>query len=411
MAPTEPIAVSALARQIRSSLEGRFDRVHVRGELSNFRAYPSGHWYFTLKDERAQLKGVMFGSDNRHVRFRPDDGDEVVIEGRVSIYDKRGDLQIVASWMEPLGAGRLQRRFEQLKAKLHREGLFDVARKRPLPRVPRRVGIVTSPKAAALQDMLRVLLQRDPTLAVTVAAARVQGEGAGGSVAAGIDLLGRLTDVEVILVGRGGGSLEDLWAFNEEVVARAIAAAPVPVVSAVGHETDVTISDLVADLRAATPTAGAEAVVPKRADLDLAVRALTVRLAEVVQRDLDRRVARTAELRGRLPTPQRRLEASAQRVDDARDRLGAAATRALQRRSERVAFRRQALLMLSPLESLARGYAVALKDDGDGAVLTSAADARPGERIRVRLSRGALRCTVDEAVEGDLDLRGRRRTT
>jgi exodeoxyribonuclease VII large subunit len=405
--PPNTLTVSQLAGRVRRSLEGEFDRIWVRGELTNFRAYPSGHWYFTLKDERAQLKAAMFGRDNRQVRFRPQDGDEVLVEGRVDLYERRGDLQIVASWMEPLGTGRLQRRFEQLKARLQAEGLFEDSRKKRLPRVPRRIGIVTSPKAAALQDMLRVLQSRDPGLSITIAAARVQGDGAGGTIAAAIDLLNRLTDVEVILCGRGGGSLEDLWAFNEEVVARAIAASRIPIVSAVGHEVDFTIADLVADVRAATPTAAAELVVLPRAELDAAIAGLRQRLASAVQRDLGRRRARTDELRTRLPTPSRRLEAAHQRVDEARERLGRAATIALGRRHDRLASVRRALDMLGPLASLRRGYAIVLSDGGDGPVLRDAADASPGDRVRVRLHRGVLRCTVDEARVGEFDLRGR----
>lgn len=407
--PPDTLTVSQLAGRVRRTLEGQFDRIWVRGEISNFKAYGSGHWYFTLKDERAQLKAAMFGRDNRQVRFRPQDGDEVLVQGRVGVYEQRGDLQVVATWMEPLGAGRLQRRFEQLKARLQGEGLFEVSRKQRLPRVPRRIGIVTSPKAAALQDMLRVLASRDPGLAITVAATRVQGEGAGASIAAAIDLLNRVTDVEVILCGRGGGSMEDLWAFNEEVVARAIAASRIPIVSAVGHETDFTIADLVADARAATPTAAAELVALPRTELDAAVLGLRQRLTTATERGLARKRSRASELRARLPTPARRLEAAQQQVDEARDRLGRATTVALTRRHDRLHSARRALDVLGPLQSLRRGYGIALADDGAGAVLGDASDARPGDRIRVRLHRGALSCTVEVAHTGELDLRGRSR--
>jgi exodeoxyribonuclease VII large subunit len=408
--PPDVLSVEQLARRVRDRLDADFGKVQVRGELSNFRRYGSGHWYFTLKDEQAQLSAAMFARDNRFVRFRPSDGDEVLIQGRVDLYLKRGDLQIVANWMEPLGEGRLQRRFEQLKARLEAEGLFAAERKKPLPRVPRRVGIVTSEKAAALQDMLRILAERDPTLSVLIAPTRVQGDGAAVQIAAALELLDRHGDVEVILCGRGGGSLEDLWAFNEEPVARAIAACRTPVISGVGHETDFTIADFVADARAPTPTAAAEMAAPARAELEASLRGLRGRLDEALHRDLRRRRLRLDELGGRLPTPRRRLDAAQQRVDEARQRLERAMRAGLGRRAAQLGSARRALDVLGPLQSLRRGYAIVTTNDR-GPVARDADRLRPGDSVRVRLNRGALECTVDTVIPvDDLDLRGRRRS-
>jgi exodeoxyribonuclease VII large subunit len=256
--------VGELTASVRDLLETRFADLWIEGELSNARVWTTGHLYFTLKDESAQIKGVMFRSALRYLRFSPQDGLHVIVRGRVSVYDPKGEYQIVAEHMEPRGHGALQLAFEQLKKKLAAEGLFDAARKRPLPSLPRRIGVVTSIDGAALRDIVRVLRRRYPNAHLVIAPSKVQGEDASGEIVRGLRLLGRIDGVDVIIVARGGGSLEDLWAFNEERVARAIAAARVPVISAVGHETDFTIADFVADLRAPTPSAAAELVVRRK---------------------------------------------------------------------------------------------------------------------------------------------------
>jgi len=455
--PENAQSVSELARRVRSVLDGSFESVWVKGELSNYRAYGSGHWYFTIKDEQAQLKAAMFGRDNRKVRFTPQDGDEVLVRGRVDLYSKRGDLQVVVDHMEPLGAGRLHQEFEKLKARLGDEGLFDVERKQALPVVPRRIGIVTSEKAAALQDMLRVLAVRDDTLAITLAPARVQGDGAGATIAAALDLLNRNSDVEVILCGRGGGSIEDLWAFNEEIVARAIARSKIPVISGVGHEIDFTIADFVADARAPTPTAAAEMAVPIRAELEAVVSDRLGRLVAAQHRSLERRAQRVDEMTTRLraSSPRRRLSQRAQRLAEAsnrlhgalrrgqalraervrtvtirletasparrlaplkrrvqgsRERLQRAAYVAMVSRRDRLDTGRRALGLLGPLQSLGRGYAIAT-GERDGGVLRNAGDSKVGDLLRLRLAEGALRCKVEEVIsDGDLDLRGKVRT-
>ncbi|MGH7856164.1 MAG: exodeoxyribonuclease VII large subunit, partial [Candidatus Binatia bacterium] len=271
--PPEPrkpplLTVSQLAGRIQTVLDDGLDGLWVVGEISNFRPAPSGHCYFTLKDDRAQVSSVLFRSDAARLRFRPTDGLEVIAFGRIRFYDARGQLQFYVQSLEPRGLGALRQALEELRAKLEKEGLLDPARKRPLPFLPRCIGIVTALRGAAIRDMLRMLRDRYPGLRIVVRPVRVQGMGAEQEIAEGIRDLQGVAEVEVMIVGRGGGSIEDLWAFNDEGVARAIVACRVPVVSAVGHEIDVTIADLVADARAPTPTAAAELVVPRRRDLE-----------------------------------------------------------------------------------------------------------------------------------------------
>src|SRR5213594_3881984 len=289
------LTVTQLAALVRAALEGGVGSVWVAGEISNLRRAPSGHVYFTLKDEESQLDAVLFRSAAQALAFRPADGMEVLVYGRVSLYPARGALQLYVDTMEPRGLGALTLAFEQLKARLGAEGLFADARKRPLPRWPRAVGIVTALHGAAIHDMRTVLARRWPAAAVVLRPVRVQGRGAAREIAAGIEDLNRLADVDVVIVGRGGGSLEDLWAFNEEVVARAIAASTVPVVSAVGHEVDFTIADFVADARAPTPTAAAALVVPDRLDVAASIAraegALHGALAHRVRQARERLVA------------------------------------------------------------------------------------------------------------------------
>src|SRR3989475_2988824 len=297
------LSVSQLTDQLRGIVEEKFPAVWVEGEISNFRLYGSGHAYFTLKDEGAQLRAVLFRNRARRLRFEPGDGQHVLAFGSLEIYAQRGEYQFVVELLEPRGLGALQLAFEQLKARLGAEGLFAESRKRALPRFPRRIGIVTSPSGAAVRDILRIIGRRFAGLSIVLAPARVQGDGAAREIAAGIADLNALGDVDVIIVGRGGGSLEDLWAFNEEAVARAIAASKVPVVSAVGHEVDFTIADFVADLRAPTPSAAAELVVREKQAVVDTLAQLRVRLERTAARPLrdpERRVDRlTMRLRRR----------------------------------------------------------------------------------------------------------------
>ncbi|HXZ28278.1 MAG TPA: exodeoxyribonuclease VII large subunit, partial [Terriglobales bacterium] len=293
--------VRDLMGALRATLERDYGDVWVEGEVSNYRPAESGHLYFTLKDGEAQLKVVMFRSQARLLKFRPEHGMQVLARGRVTLYEARGDLQLSAEYLEPKGAGALQIAFEQLKARLQAEGLFEAARKRPLPALPRSIGIVTSPRGAAIQDILNILKRRHESVNVLIYPAQVQGETAAAEVAAGVAWFNRAANVDVIVVARGGGSLEDLAAFNDEALARAIAASQIPVISAVGHETDFSIADFVADLRAPTPSAAAELVVrEKQAVVDslAQLRARLERLAARPLRDLERRVDElTARLR------------------------------------------------------------------------------------------------------------------
>ncbi|MBI3270248.1 MAG: exodeoxyribonuclease VII large subunit [Planctomycetes bacterium] len=321
--------VSELTRRIKTTLESSYGRVWVSGELSNFKRHPSGHQYFSIKDAGAQLAAVLFAGIANRVRFQLKDGLEVVAFGLLTVFEQQGKYQIKVESIEPKGKGALQLAFEQLKEKLEREGLFDKARKRPIPVLPRRIGIVTSPSGAALRDILQILDRRFRELDILVAPARVQGEGSAQEVAEGIRLLNTMPDVDVLIVGRGGGSAEDLWAFNEEVVARAIAASRIPVISAVGHEIDVTIADLVADVRALTPSHAAETVVRPKAEL--------LELLDAARRRLDGgHLERVRLLRARLDAlraghalqrPLDRVAEASQRLDDLEERLRAALVR------------------------------------------------------------------------------------
>ncbi len=440
------LTVSELTAQLGRVVEERFPAVWVEGEISNFKVYASGHAYFTLKDEGAQLRAVLFRNRARRIRFEPSDGQHVLAFGALEVYAQRGEYSLVVELLEPRGLGALQLAFEQLKARLAAEGLFDAARKRPLPRFPRKIGIVTSPSGAAIRDMLRVIGRRFAGLHIVIAPAKVQGEGAAQEVAQGIADLNALGDVDVVIVGRGGGSLEDLWAFNEEVVVRAIVASKAPVVSAVGHEVDVTIADFAADLRAPTPSAAAELVVREKQALVDGVADLHGRLGRAVARAVRRERERLDTLRHRrvLTDPARPLREVERRVDDARRRLLAAAAARIRNAEHRVeiaahglqagspfarlaggrqrldhvgvrlhaeirrAFTRSQhrfhdaagrLQSLSPLAVLGRGYS--LTRTADGAIVWNARQVAPGDPVSVLLSEGRLDCRVEAAKEQD----------
>jgi exodeoxyribonuclease VII large subunit len=454
-AERRPLTVSELTSQVRGALENRFASVWVEGEISNFRAHTSGHWYFTVRDGGAQLRATCFRGVNCRIRFRPTDGLLVRVRGRLTVYEPRGDYELLVESLDPVGAGALRVAFEQLKERLAAEGLFDESLKRELPLLPRRIGVVTSPTGAAIRDIIHAVGRRTRTVSILVAPTRVQGEGAGGEIARAIRMLnehhlralseGRAEDrVDAIIVGRGGGSSEDLWAFNEEEVARAIRASTVPVISAIGHETDFTIADFAADVRAATPTAAAELVAEREDEIASYVEQLThglvnaaryrvigerarvqeaamshgfdevrsrLRVAREEMGDARRSLElRASELAARV---RRRLEAAACRLSPARMSAGVARSRVrltvegaaleaaararLEESRSRLAVAAAALDALSPLAVLGRGYALA--HDGRGKLLRSTRGVREGERLRVRLSEGALRCRVEE-IEG-----------
>jgi len=432
-------SVSELTRELKAILEGRFPSVLVKGEVSNLRSPSSGHLYFTLKDADACLDAVLFRTEARRLRFTVQNGLSIVARGRLAVYEPQGRYQLVCDTVEPLGAGALQIAFEQLKERLQKEGLFETARKRKLPFLPRRVAVVTSPSGAAVHDFLRVLHRRHPNLAVLIVPARVQGEGAAQEIARGIVRAAKQPRVDVVVIARGGGSLEDLWAFNEEVVARALCACPVPTVSAVGHEIDVTIADYCADVRAPTPTAAAELIARVKDELvaDLAQR--KARLWRAMRAQLERKRGHLDKLRARVADPRRligdrklRLDRARQRLEDLfhdhltgrqqmlralrerlqaqhprerlhrlerevarlEQKLKALAGRALAARRHRYEGLTARLDALSPLKVLDRGYAVAF--DERGHALLQAAQVRAGERVRVRLHEGELSAQVIE---------------
>jgi exodeoxyribonuclease VII large subunit len=320
----------------------------VEGEVSNLRLPGSGHLYFTLKDESAQIRAVMFRTQNRLLKFQLEDGLQVVGYGRLTVYEPRGEYQIVLDYLEPKGLGALQLAFDQLKEKLSREGLFDPARKKPLPPLPQKIGIVTSPTGAAIRDILQIIDRRFANVHILLYPVRVQGVGAAQEIARAIDELGQWPGLDVMIVGRGGGSLEDLWAFNEEPVARAIHRSPVPVVSAVGHEIDFTIADFVADLRAPTPSAAAELVVRNKVELVQTLESLARRLSQTVRMKLESRQVRLSSLVYRLADPRKRVSDQRLRLDDLSSRLATSIQQSLGRRIDRFRMKVESLTLLHP---------------------------------------------------------------
>ena len=388
------LSVSELVRRIRDTLEGAFPDVWVVGEISNLRRPASGHIYFSLKDRQSQIAAVMFRAAKQTLSFRPEDGLEVIVRGRVSLYEVRGDLQLYADWMEPRGLGAQQLALEQLKRKLAEEGLFAPERKRPLPTWPRAVGLVTALTGAAVQDMLTVLRSRWPAARVVVSPVRVQGKEAGPEICAALEALNRVEGVDVVIVGRGGGSIEDLWVFNEERVARAIAASRLPVVAAVGHEIDFTIADLVADCRAPTPTAAAALVVPNREELFERTVALDGTLVAALRRRLRLAADRVRASEERLEDPRRVVQRFRQRVDELAERAAQGTRLRLRWARERVVSTEQRLGALSPLAVLERGYGIVRR--ADGAVVRRAADVAAGDALEILLAEGRVKARVED---------------
>jgi exodeoxyribonuclease VII large subunit len=437
--------VAELTDELRGVLYRNFTDIWVSGEISGTKLPSSGHYYFTLKDETAQLRCVCYRMTARYLKFKPRDGVAALVRGRLDVYDQRGEVQMIVETLEPLGHGALQFAFEQLKQKLAAEGLFDSARKRPLPPLPERIGIVTSPSGAVIRDILQILERRCPGRHVRIFPTQVQGEGAAGQIANGIDYFSRSAWAEAVIVARGGGSLEDLWAFNEEIVARAIAGCAVPVISAVGHETDFTIADFIADLRAPTPSAAAEMVIATRQSLVDRVGTAQTKLLQGARyrvamasgrfhkvefdstrlhRTLGRRMQRIDELdyrirdtvRAALERRQRACEAIGSRllrldvrlhVADARRRLESCEAKLHQRMRLRLIHARGELApleahlaQLSPLKILERGYAIV---EREGKLVKSPEDAPVGSDIRVRLARGELGAKVTRGTLANSD--------
>jgi exodeoxyribonuclease VII large subunit len=435
-----PLSVSELTAQLKHLVEGEFASVTVEGEISNCRPWSTGHIYFTLKDDYSQIRAVLFRKEARLLKFRAEDGLRIVARGRLSVYEVKGDYQLIVDAMEPHGLGALQAAFEQLKRRLQAEGLFDSARKRPLPVLPRRIGIVTSADGAALRDVLRILTVRHPSASIVIRPARVQGEDAPADLIRALKAVVKVPGVDVVIIGRGGGSAEDLWAFNDERLARAMVASPVPVISAVGHEVDFTIADFVADVRAATPSNAAELVVDRadnfRARIDRAaerLRAAMMRSAATRAQQADRLALRLEQWPVKIELRERDRQDLAFRLDRAvTNLLGRAAQRfdALRRHLEQRDIRRVIadlrartvradhqlrslaashrhrserhlatlagrLDALSPLAVLGRGYALCWNEARTG-IIRSAAAVEPGDRVRVTLAEGELGCRVEE---------------
>ena len=390
MQDTPVFAVSELTATLKELLGTGFGAIRVRGEVGSFTPHRSGHWYFTLKDAGAVLNCVMFRGSNRFVDFQPRIGDALEVFGGLDVYGPYGRYNLVARSLQKAGRGDLHARFEALKKKLAAEGLFDVERKRPLPSLPRGIGIATSTSGAAIRDMTRVLGDRFPGIPIYLAGCRVQGAGAALEIAAALDLLAADGRSDVLLVGRGGGAYEDLWAFNEEPVIRAIARCPLPVISAVGHESDVTLADLVADVRAATPSHAAELVVPERAAVIAAVNDALTRLIRATSLQTERR--RAALHAAVLKDPRRRINDARLRCDQLADQLTVAARRYLQtQRRHRLGRASDALDALSPLRVLDRGYAIVHFNSG---VLRDAAEVSPGDPLEIRLGTGQIAAQV-----------------
>lgn len=396
--PSAVLTVSELNEIIRDRLETGLDALWVAGELSNVRFPPSGHVYFTLKDQQSQISAVLFRRHAENLRFRMEDGMEVVCSGRVGLYTVRGALQFYAAEVEARGKGALAVAFEQLKQRLSREGLFDADRKRPLPFLPRTIGIVTSLHGAAVRDMLSVIGARFPDRRVVIRPVRVQGEGAAEEVAQAIRDLDGTGLPDVMIVGRGGGSLEDLWAFNEEVVARAMAAARVPVVSAVGHEIDVTIADFVADQRAATPTAAAETILPIRRELVERVTVLARRLRRGTESRLERRRDNLRQWARRLADPGQRLRQGQMRLDDLSQRLWRRQEDSVLRLRERLGHLAGRLGGVDPLAVLGRGYSIVYRMS-DGGIVKDASSLGQGHQVRVHFAAGRAICRVEEVED------------
>jgi exodeoxyribonuclease VII large subunit len=433
--------VRDLVAAVRSHIEREYSDAWVEGEISNFRAHDSGHLYFTLKDQNSQLSAVMFRSQARLLRFRPENGMQVVVRGRITIYEDRGQLQISAEYLEPKGAGALQIAFEQLKAKLEAEGLFDTDRKKPVPSMPRRIGIVTSPQAAALRDVLNILRRRHHSASVLIFPAQVQGDAAATEVTAGIRYFNKAKNVDVIIVARGGGSAEDLAAFNHEGLARSIAISEIPVISAIGHETDFTIVDFVADLRAPTPSAAAELVIRSLQGIEEQADSLRLRLARAMRYRLlmGRQALTEAAQHGAFARMMDGINRRQQRLDDLRFRLERAERSGLERQHRRLEVASAAvrhydmrrvlasmkreldmqvggmlsatrtlllhhgarlnqvsgrLQALSPLAILERGYALVF--DAAGNLVKDAAQVKAGDEITARLARGTIAAQIQE---------------
>ncbi len=431
-------SVSELNRLIREQLEGRFRTIWIQGEISNFKAHTSGHHYFSLKDKNAQVNAVMFRGFNSKLKFRPETGMEVIVRGKVTVYEPRGNYQVFCEVMEPVGAGALQQAFEQLKAKLKKEGLFDQSKKRPLPHLPKHIAIVTSPTGAAIRDMLNVLGRRYKGAKISIIPASVQGDLAPASIVAGLKMIHKMKDVDVAIVGRGGGSMEDLWAFNDEAVAREVANCPVPIISAVGHEIDFTISDFVADLRAPTPSAAAELVAKNADELKQKINHYHQRMMMNLSNQFKAVRQKLVHMSRRLVDPQKRLQDLGQRNDELLTRVHQSLKLTLERYRMRLAHLREMLGQpdevikqkrlnlqniqartkqsmlsqlqskrqdyaratsvldsVSPLRVVERGYSIV---SNQKSVIKDSSQLKEGDKVQIQFSKGRIEAEVSKKI-------------
>ncbi len=398
------ITVSELNGYIKEYLEENYllQNLWVRGEVSNYRPHSSGHMYFTLKDENAALRCVMFRGNAAKLAFRLENGMKVIVNGSISAFPRDGVYQLYAAELKLDGVGELFMAFEQLKRKLAAEGLFDSTRKKPLPAYPRKIAIITSPTGAAIRDMLRILKARYPVAKVLIVPVKVQGEGAAEEIAAAIRFVNAKKAADLIITGRGGGSIEDLWCFNEEIVARAIAASNIPVISAVGHEPDVTISDFAADLRAATPSKAAELAVPDRQELWMRLEEAKLRMTRQMQKRIELYKQRVSLIAGKkvLTSPLQYIDEKRLLLDYTTRRLQSAFQRKLDKEHRRFASAAAALDAMSPLKVLSRGYSLAMKD---GRAVRSGAELAQNDTVHLRFAKGGATCAVVSAWEDNSD--------
>lgn len=390
--------VSELTADIKDLLEENFPFIWVSGEISNFHKAASGHVYFTLKDKTSQISSVMFRGQNRNLKFAPEDGMDITGLGRINVYEVRGVYQIIFEYLEPMGIGALQVAFEQLKARLAEEGLFDKHHKKPLPHIPQKISVITSPTGAVIRDILTVTDRRFPNVHIEVIPVKVQGKGADKEIVSAVELLNMRGDSDVAILARGGGALEDLQAFNSENVARAVFLSEIPIISAVGHETDVTIADFVADFRAPTPSAAAELVVPLKDNLVRECKGLSAALASRFYRDIERRRTLVNDLTERLTDPKRKIQDLRLKADDLANRLVRIFMNDMRQRRERLLWRTDRLKALSPLAILTRGYSIARTIPG-ATVVRNSEEVSKGQNLEIMLAEGSLICCVEGKSE------------
>lgn len=388
------LTVSQLNREVRDILESNFPFIWIEGEISNFACPSSGHWYFSLKDATASVRCAMFSSRNRILKFTPESGMHVIAKAKVSLYEGRGEFQLIIEQLEIAGFGALQKAFEQLKEKLAKEGLFNIEYKKPLPTLPKQIGVITSPTGAAIRDILSVLKRRFASLPIIIYPTAVQGVEAGKQIVQAIEIANDRNECDVLIVARGGGSIEDLWPFNEEIVARAIYASRIPIISGVGHEIDITIADFVADHRAATPSAAAELVSPDRSEWLNTLSKYSNRIVHLTQQFIQQKILQLDYLTQRLRDPRQQLTDQMEKLNQYEQRINHVIKYVLQEKQQKLIHLSQSLNAISPLATLSRGYAIITRDI-NGEIIRNASQVDLDERITARIGEGLLHCKIE----------------